>query len=878
MTVRSLKRGASVLAGAALAAALFSSPIAALAAGSSIPTTVLTNDVFPGLAGVTGAPAAPSTPVQVGVLLSDPAALAAQQAAYDAIYTPGSAQYHQFLTPDQVAAQFGIPTADYQTVASWVTRAGMQVAFASNTRSYLLLSGTVSQAESTFSVSIDDYSIGGTQFYANTSGPTVPAGVDVTGVIGLNNLLRAHTMQGNCAGSECIGLTTPQDMWSIYGQPTNISSSTANFGQGQQMAVLGEGAVSGTISDLRAFESEFALPQIPITIQSINDDFQDTSGNGEWDIDTQASTGMAPKAYGETLIFAKDLTDPSVLADFQAFEGDANVMQANASFGECEQDPTSPVTQGGVGTGLGGLAGSAGVMFTQGSETALQQATIEGKTLFSSTGDTGSSCPVVQATVIGAGNGILNQAYPETNYPASSRYVTAVGGTVLYSTPNTLTSPASNATRAQETSWTHTGGGNTFYIPEPTYQHGITYLDTQDCVSQPDGTPYASATPCRGIPDVAAQSGDVISNGYAVTMGGVKDSAGGGTSLSSPLWMGMWTRIQAATSAKVGGVYTAGFANPSLYAIGLNPTADVNDFFDIGGGPPTSPPTGNGFYTSQPRNSITDPSGWDYTSGLGAPNVTHLGQDVTGNNTFTPTNNVAAPAPQDCGQPGLVSCQTGGGTCSALSGLWTNPPHTVNDFGGNSAPQLSLLHGAFSTSADGTTLRTLLTVTNLNETVPAGETYEWYSIWTYNGTVYFSNAELSSVPGSMPTYHDGTVTVTGTTHQYNASTNTNDTGHFTLGANGVVEVDVPLANVGSPPLGATLTGPAGETDTLAGTPQSGGLLEKADSGGPTCDYVVGSIPTTSTPDAPVAIMLPAVGVAVALAVPALRRRRNRARV
>ena len=870
-------------------------------------TEVLSTDVLPGLAGLSSTPANPGTPVQVGVTLANPAA-AAQNALYNAIYTPGNPLYHHFLSAAEVAARFGVPQAQFDAVRTWAVRDGLSLAFAPNTRDYLLLSGTVAQAEKTFDVSIRTFRRGGTTFYANTDGPTVPAGEGVAGVIGLNDLLRSHTTnhakaapargrtaQSLCdpANTMCVGLTTPQDMWSAYGMPTNIADPTQNFGQGQQMGVLGEGAVSGNISDLRAFEKEFGLPRVPVTIHSVNDDFQDTSGTGEWDIDSQSSSGMAPKAAGETWYFAKDLTDPSVLGDITAFQADTNgPMQANASFGECEEDPTSPVTQGGAGTGQAGLAGTAGIMFTAAAEDALQKATIEGKTLFSSTGDTGSSCPVVYAAVIGAGNGVLNQAYPETNYPASSRYVTAVGGTVLYTTPNTAApAPASNATRAEEYSWTFTGGGNTLYIPEPAYQKGIALLDNQPCISDPTGTPYATSTPCRGVPDVAAQSGDIQSNGFAVTMSGANDSQGAGTSLASPLWMGMWTRIQAAAPKNAGGQFTNGFANPALYKVGLNPAQDANDFFDIGSGPPVSPVTGNGIYASLPRSPL-DPSGWDYTSGLGVPNVTHLGKDITGSATFAPDNVVTVATPADCGQPGLLPCS--GGAASCTNGLWDNPPHTATDLLGNQDPQLSLLHGAMSVTADGTTLRTLLTVTNLSETVPTGAyADEWYMLWTYNKTVYFANAELTTVPGAVPTFHDGTVTVTGTTHQYQTSANTNDTGHFTLGANGVIEIDVPLANIGSPPVGATLSGPAGETDLEIGTPVLASL-QKVDAGGPTCDYRIGSGPAvtastttsasggTSTPVPntgwPFPLLWPGLVVlALGLATLAVSRRRRRRR-
>ncbi len=828
-------------------------------------TEVLSSDVLPGLTGLPSTPTAPATAVQVAVTLANPNA-AAQNALYNAIYTVGSPQYHQYLTPAQVATDFGAPPAAFDAVKAWGTRDGMRLAVSSTTREYLLFSGTAAQAEQTFVVALRDYSRAGRHFYANSNGPTVPSNADVAGVIGLNNLLRAHTLQTKPAApttgsrtsqdtcdptnTSCTGLTTPQDMWSIYHMPTDMTATAPvqNFGQGQQMAVMGEGATQGTIADLRAFEKERGLPQIPVKVTSVNDDFQDTSGNVEWNIDTQASTGMAPKASSETLYFAKDLTDPSVLGDFVAFQGDTSgPMQANASFGECEQDPSSPVTGGGVGTGLGGLAGTAGIMFTAGAEDALQKATIEGKTLFSSTGDTGSSCPVVYAAVIGAGNGALNQGYPETNYPASSRYVTAVGGTVLYSTPNTAApAPASDATRYTEYSWTFTGGGNTLYIPQPAYQHGIRMLDMQPCLSEPNGTPYTSVTPCRGVPDVAAQSGDVATNGYAVTANGSPDSAGGGTSLSSPLWMGMWTRIQAAATTTVGGQYTNGFANPALYAIGKIAAKDVNDFFDIGGGgtpPNASPVTTNGVYASMPRNPLNANTGWDYTSGLGVPNVTNLGKDITGSTTFTPSNTPTVTAPTDCGQAGLNPCSTGAGSCS--NGLWDNPAHTSTDLLGNSDPQLSLIHGAFSFSADGKTLRTLMTVTNLTENVPTGASAaEWYFLWSYGSgkskTTYFANAELQVTPGSVPTFDDGTVAVTGTSHSYN-KVHTGDTGHFSDGKNGTVEIDVPLANVGSPSPGAILAAPAGETDILIGVIGSG-LLEKVDTGGPACDYKIGATP------------------------------------
>ena len=795
-------------------------------------THVLTADVLPGLARLASAPTPASTPMQVGVVLANPHA-ADLDRAYAALYTPGSPDYHQFLTADQVAQNLGVPESTAAGTVRWSTRSGLQAVFEAPTHDYLLLQGTAAQVERTFGVKLRTFAQQADSYVANTTAPTVPIAVE--GVIGLNSklgfhhLTRARTAQDTCGPNACVGLTTPQDLWSIYHQPAYLADPNADFGQGQQMGIIGEGAVAGVISDLRLFEKQFGLPQVPVTIHSIGDDFKDQSGRPEWDIDTQASTGMAPKAAGETLYFAKDLTDSSVLADIAAWSSDAHgPMQASASLGECEQDPTS--TRGNNDVTGSPLAGSAGVAFTRGTETALKQAALQGKTLFASTGDNGSSCPLLGVDL----NGVGNELFPETSYPASSRYAVAVGGTVLYSSPNTAKAPASNAKRVDEYAWTYTGGGNSLYIPEPRYQRGISLLDNQPCLAQPTGAPYSTPTPCRGVPDVAAQSGDIATNGYAVTMAGVPNSSGGGTSLSSPLWLGMWTRVQAAAPHTSNG-YTLGFANETLYRIGKNPKTDAQAFFDVGGST-ASTPSGNGYYASLPRSPL-DPSGWDYVSGLGSPDVIALARAaVPGNPNLLPTHPVTLEGVQDCGQPGLVPCKSGTTSCTAGGPLWTNPPHTAKDALGNSDPQLALAAGNMTRSPDGRALDVTLTLEDLKATLPSGSTgAAWYSTWVWNNVTYFASAELG-VDGSL-TYSDGTFAG----KQYSAAHT--DHGSFRPGKLGTITIQVPLTNVGSPPAGATLTQPAGDTYTEEGVPATAaaggsGALAHVDSGGPGCPFVI----------------------------------------
>ena len=140
--------------------------------------------------------------------------------------------------------------------------------------------------------------------------------------------------------------------------------------------------------------------------------------------------------------------------------------EMNASFGECEQDPTNPVTgplaQLPYGTEFGDELEAV-------AEPILRQATIEGRTLFAAAGDTGSGCPEVVAPVIGAGNGLAVQPVPDGELPCASDYAVCVGGTVV--SVNGTTEPQESQ-RASETSWTFGGGGTSHFIAEPSFQAG----------------------------------------------------------------------------------------------------------------------------------------------------------------------------------------------------------------------------------------------------------------------------------------------------------------------------------------------------------------------------------------------------------------------
>lgn len=570
----------------------------------------LVANVLAGLDRLSSAPADPATPMQIGLALRRPDP-AGERALAARLYRRGSADYRHFLTPARFNQRFGVTPATYARAVSWLRAGGLSVDRSSRSTDYILATGTAAQVQRTFGTTIRRYSAGGRSFLANTVAPLVPNDLPVLSVVGLNTSQRFSTPGrawsrpritsplAALPGLPNLFTTTPQSLWSIYDQPS------AYRGAGQRIAIFGAGATAGSIADLAQFETENRLPHVPVTVRNVGaGPFTDTSGAIEWDMDTQAAVGMAPDLSGLTLYFGSSLVDATVEEMFTTWANDPDgPAQANASFGECERTPLDPLLlqlPGNVNQDPSVTAGLAlGNNLQPAAEQTLLQATMEGRTLFSSSGDTGSSCPVVVLPVIGPGNGVLNQVLPLTSYPASSPSVVAVGGTVLYTTGTTPDA------RALEYAWTFTGGGDTFLLDAPAYQRGTPGLSLP-CLLTPDGQLTNLGQPCRGIPDVAAQSGDVLGNGYAIVADG-QPSQGGGTSLSSPLWAGMWARVNQSAG---GAGY--GFANETLYRLGKGATR-ARDFFDITLG-------SNGLYAAQP--------GWDYVSGFGTPNLTAIIADA----------------------------------------------------------------------------------------------------------------------------------------------------------------------------------------------------------------------------------------------------------
>ncbi len=160
---------------------------------------------------------------------------------------------------------------------------------------------------------------------------------------------------------------------------------------------------------------------------------------------------------------------------------------------------------------------------------AFKAASLLGVTICCAAGDQGSSDNESDGKV-------------HADFPSSSPYVLACGGTSLHVSNNTIVS---------ETVWhdsndSATGGGVSDYFPLPDYQANA-------------NVPVSISTNFkgRGLPDVAADADP--NSGYNVRVDG-QNMVIGGTSAVAPLMAGLIARVNEKSSSH------AGFINPKLYS------------------------------------------------------------------------------------------------------------------------------------------------------------------------------------------------------------------------------------------------------------------------------------------------------------------------
>jgi subtilase family serine protease len=105
------------------------------------------------------------------------------------VYDRGSTNFHRYLTPEQFAEQFGPSEQDYQRVKDYAVSNRLEVVGTYGNRAVLDVAGQVSDIENTFQIHLRTYQHPREprQFYGPDARPSVPAGLPLLYVCGLDN-------------------------------------------------------------------------------------------------------------------------------------------------------------------------------------------------------------------------------------------------------------------------------------------------------------------------------------------------------------------------------------------------------------------------------------------------------------------------------------------------------------------------------------------------------------------------------------------------------------------------------------------------------------------------------------------------------------------
>lgn len=496
------------------------------------------------------------------------------------------------LSPAAIKSAFGPTASEVAQVTDYLQRQGLRDVVVEPNNLVVSAAGTAGAVSAAFATTLHGYSWHGRNVYANVRPAYVPQALGgiVIAVLGLHDVPtyrtpfhRSHAVPAPsppasvppepavanygaspCAvppgAAGCVRNYTPPDFWRAYDAFLTLAAKN------QTIAVMAQGDVSTSISDLAVNQDAFGLQRTPVTVVPVGTAGSDTTGSDEWTLDMTAAAGLAGQVWKIQLYDTATLTDSDVALAFNRWLTDDTARIGTASFGGCELAPYLD-----------------GAMLLD--DEIFVEAAAQGQTMFAASGDNGSFCPVAVPNGVPAGG-------PFVEYPAASPYVVSVGGTTL---PTQV-----DGSYQGESAWVAGGGGLSQFEYSPQWESGV----------QPVGTTAAGYS-FRGVPDIA-MDGDPQTGMMLYT-----SSAGwatiGGTSLSSPLAAGAWARIVQRHAQ-------LGFAGPRLYrayAVGV-PEAQTATLplTQLRGGMHDIQTGSNGAYAALPA--------YDYTTGMGSLDIDRL--------------------------------------------------------------------------------------------------------------------------------------------------------------------------------------------------------------------------------------------------------------
>ena len=544
---------------------------------------------------------------------------AGARALVKAVSNPGSAAFHHYLTDAAWVARYAPAAASIAKAKTWLHSEGFSIGALPKDRLFIPASGSAAQVEKAFGVSLGYYKVNGHTVRLASGALSIPASLTgiVTGAVGVNQYVATTSLTAQGATPAAArpanepppppGFRNPQpcsaywgqkidtaDSGSLYAPYThplaydicgykpgqlrgayNLAGSVAagNDGKGVGIAIVDAYDSPTLLSDAQHY---FRLndPAHPLSsAQFINvspgtvDDAAVCGGSGwyaEQALDVESSHSMAP---GATILYvgAQDCFNNSLLTALTtAITSGASVV--SDSWGDAAGDLLDDTASKTAFDNTFLVAGATGV-----------------SVLFSS-GDSGDE--------------FANTGLTSPDYPASSPFVTAVGGTALevnssnqrvaefgWSTAkqslcaSTTTNCGSATTPTGSLAYLYGGGGGTSYTyTQPYYQAPV----VPSALALRNQALFGPV-PLRVIPDMSMdadpKSGMLIGLTQTFPNGTYYDQfKEGGTSLASPLLAGV-----IADADQAAGV-SFGFLNPVIYKASTKGNSTFKDIL-----PPASP-------------------------------------------------------------------------------------------------------------------------------------------------------------------------------------------------------------------------------------------------------------------------------------------------
>ncbi len=433
---------------------------------------------------------------------------------------------------------------------------------------YALVHGTGAAMSAGFAIAIHDYKArSGKRFYATTRYAQVPSALrtSITGVGSILSYVPKTTVAGLPFLSDVpAGGLSPSQLLRSY-DATSLAQA-GDTGKGKTVVFF---ELDGFLqSDLDAFSQLSGTSRFTPVLDST----MPGKVEGETDMDLQVVHAIVPDAKLVVFNIATAWSGSSA-ADY--------ISHIAASYRTVAQKYPGAVWSLSIGSACEKVFNATDLAPM---ESALQQATAQGTSVFMSTGDTGGlECKGARQGGFGSPPEQQDIGVSAISTPPS---VTSTGGTQL----NT----DANGGWISEDAWTQfatqqgTSGGPSIYVPRPSWQTGPALSTVSD-------------TTHRLTPDVSADADPAT--GVKIVVNGAKQ-LGGGTSQSAPIWAGLTVMMNQYLEANGG--KALGEINPLLYKAAAS---TPNAFHDVVLG-------GNMPYVAG--------KGFDYLTGLGSPDVAVL--------------------------------------------------------------------------------------------------------------------------------------------------------------------------------------------------------------------------------------------------------------